>query len=39
MKFELIATVRGQVIVVMDELNERHRLTIVVGWIYVTRPL
>lgn len=39
MKFELIPTVRGQVVVVMDELNERHLLTIVVGWIYVTPPL
>ncbi len=29
MKFELVATVRGQVVVVMDELNERHMLTIV----------
>ena len=31
MKFELVSTVRGQVVVVMDELNERHVLTIVVG--------
>jgi hypothetical protein len=29
MKFELVPTVRGQVVVVMDELNERHMLTIV----------
>ena len=39
MKFELIPTVRGQVVVVMDELNERHVLTIVAVWIYVTPPL
>jgi len=39
MKFELIPTVRGQVVVVMDELNESHVLTIVAGWIYVTPPL
>jgi hypothetical protein len=30
MKFELIPAVRGQVVVVIDELNERHVLTIVV---------
>ena len=39
MEFELIPTVRGQIVVVMDELNERHVLTIVAGWIYVTLPV
>jgi len=29
MKFELVPTVRGHVVVVVDELNERHLLTIV----------
>jgi hypothetical protein len=31
MKLELIAAIRGQVVVVVNELNERHMLTIVAG--------